>query len=234
VDYYGGLADLRAGLIRVLHSLSFVDDPTRILRAVRFERRLGFTIEPRTMQLIETALPMLRRITGERIRNELALLLAESDAASGFPLLQARGILEAIHPSFVVPETLGERFGRVQVPPPWGMPTPDLSDLRWCLMLASLPPDAATALAERLHFSKGLSEALVAVARIVQEPPPAHATPSQVVAHLDGTSDLALYAAWLVLEDPVARHQIWQYAQTWRFVKAQTDGHTLQERGLKP
>ncbi|MBZ0292399.1 MAG: CBS domain-containing protein, partial [Anaerolineae bacterium] len=69
LDFCGGEADLQAGLIRVLHSLSFVDDPTRILRAMRFKRRLGFTIEARTAELISTALPMLRRITGERIRN---------------------------------------------------------------------------------------------------------------------------------------------------------------------
>ncbi len=89
IDYYGGLADLRAGLIRVLHSLSFVDDPTRILRAVRFERRLGFSIEPRTAELIETALPMLRRITGNRVHNELTLLLREPDPVGSFALLQA-------------------------------------------------------------------------------------------------------------------------------------------------
>ena len=97
---------MRAGLIRVLHSLSFVDDPTRILRAVRFERRLGFQIEPRTAELIDTALPMLRRITGERVRNELTLLLGEADPAGSFLLLQTRGILKAIHPAFVVADDL--------------------------------------------------------------------------------------------------------------------------------
>ncbi|MBZ0278549.1 MAG: CBS domain-containing protein, partial [Anaerolineae bacterium] len=79
LDFYGGLHDLQGRLIRVLHSLSFVDDPTRILRAVRFEHRLGFTIEPRTAELIETALPMLGRITGERVRNELLLLFKEPE-----------------------------------------------------------------------------------------------------------------------------------------------------------
>ena len=68
VDFYGGVRDLEAKLIRVLHTLSFIDDPTRILRAFRFERRLGFKIEERTAELVQTALPMLGRITGERLR----------------------------------------------------------------------------------------------------------------------------------------------------------------------
>ena len=58
-DHWGGLHDLERGLVRVLHSLSFVDDPTRMLRAVRFEQRFGFQIEPRTLELIDEAREML-------------------------------------------------------------------------------------------------------------------------------------------------------------------------------
>ena len=64
LDYYGGQRDLENGLVRVLHSLSFIDDPTRILRAVRLEQRLNFAIEPRTEELIGDALNMLGRTTG--------------------------------------------------------------------------------------------------------------------------------------------------------------------------
>ncbi|MBC7223147.1 MAG: CBS domain-containing protein, partial [Anaerolineae bacterium] len=71
LDFYGGHQDLRRGIIRVLHSLSFVEDPTRMLRAVRLEQRLGFRIEERTAELIENARDLLRRTTGERIRHEL-------------------------------------------------------------------------------------------------------------------------------------------------------------------
>ena len=54
-DYWGGLNDLKEGLVRVLHPLSFVDDPTRMLRAVRFERSLDFHIEKRTLELLVEA-----------------------------------------------------------------------------------------------------------------------------------------------------------------------------------
>ncbi len=236
IDYYGGLADLRAGLIRVLHSLSFVDDPTRILRAVRFERRLGFSIEARTAQLIETALPMLRRITGERLHNELTLLLREPDPAGSFVLLQTRGILTAIHPAFSIPDDLHVRLQRARNPlPDWVKPPPDPTDLDWCLLLADVPPDDLTALCDRLIFSRTLTGAILDTARLVQnldglgEP---ETKPSQVVARLTGIDDLALYAAWIITAG-LPQQRIWQYANEWRTIRTIIDGHVLRARGLK-
>ena len=68
--------------MRVLHSLSFVDDPTRMLRAVRFEQRFNFQIEGRTRQLMEEARPLLHQVTGDRLRHELDLALAEEKPAA--------------------------------------------------------------------------------------------------------------------------------------------------------
>ncbi len=236
IDYYGGLADLRAGLIRVLHSLSFVDDPTRILRAVRFERRLGFSIEPRTAELIETALPMLRRITGERVHNELSLLLREPDPAGSFALLEQRGILQAIHPAFTIPDDLKDRLERAHASlPAWVKPPLDPTDLDWCLLLADVPPDDLTALCDRLIFSRPLTSAIIDTARLIQnldglgEP---ETKPSHVVARLTGIDDLALYAAW-ISTDGLPRQRIWQYANEWRAVRPAIDGYVLRARGLK-
>ena len=79
LDFYGGREDLEDGVIRVLHSLSFVEDPTRILRAARFEQRFDFEIEPRTEELIGDALDLLDRVSAERVRHELELILAEAE-----------------------------------------------------------------------------------------------------------------------------------------------------------
>ena len=234
IDFYGGLRDLRAGLIRVLHSLSFVDDPTRILRAVRFEKRLGFTIEPRTGELIETALPMLRRITGERIRNELSLIFRMSDPADVFLTLQTRGILKAIHPEFIVPHELGERFERAKARPDWVKPTLDVVELYWCLMLGHLPANYLASVCERLLFSKPLTETMLAVSHLIHNPLPPYAPASQVVAQLEEISDLALYTSWIIYENPMVRQQIEAYAETWRHIRPSTDGRALQARGIKP
>lgn len=82
VDYFGGACDLRNKVIRVLHDLSFIDDPTRILRAVRFEQRYGLKFEPKTLVLLKEALKnkMLERVHPHRTRDELILILKEKNA----------------------------------------------------------------------------------------------------------------------------------------------------------
>jgi len=79
IDFFGGEADLKKKKIRILHNLSFIDDPTRILRAIRFEQRYNFKIEPDTLRLLKGAvkLKMLERIEPQRIRYELILMLKE-------------------------------------------------------------------------------------------------------------------------------------------------------------
>ena len=95
LDFYGGLNDLRQGVIRVLHSLSFVDDPTRILRAVRYEQRFGFTIEARTLELLLDAVELLDRVTPARIRHELERILQEERPEDALARLAELGVSAA-------------------------------------------------------------------------------------------------------------------------------------------
>lgn len=98
VDFFGGRKDLERREIRVLHSLSFIDDPTRAIRAVRYARRLDFAIAADTRHLIATALRegVFDRLSGQRLRHELQLLLAEAHPAAALELLAELGLLEAI------------------------------------------------------------------------------------------------------------------------------------------
>lgn len=79
VDFYNGLGDLKKGIIRVIHDKSFIDDPTRIFRAVRFSARLNFKIEPHTKKLMKKAIlaGLLGEVNRGRIRKELELFLYE-------------------------------------------------------------------------------------------------------------------------------------------------------------
>ncbi|MEW6101411.1 MAG: poly(A) polymerase, partial [Candidatus Omnitrophota bacterium] len=81
IDYFSGKEDLRNKKIRVLHPLSFIDDPTRILRAIRFEMRYGFGIEPKTLGLLKDAvgLGMLNKLEPQRLRDELILIFKEKE-----------------------------------------------------------------------------------------------------------------------------------------------------------
>ncbi len=102
LDFYGGRQDLEDGVIRVLHSLSFVEDPTRILRAARFEQRFHFAIEPRTEQLISDAVGLLERVSAERVRHELELIMAEAEPERVICRLAEMGILITLHPDLDV------------------------------------------------------------------------------------------------------------------------------------
>lgn len=99
IDYFGGQRDIKERTIRVLHSLSFVEDPTRILRALRFEHRFGFRISRHTMNLIRNAVKMgfLSRIEGRRIWNELKLILSEHSPEKILKRLDELGILSSIY-----------------------------------------------------------------------------------------------------------------------------------------
>jgi len=99
-DPFGGLRDLQRRSIRALHSLSFVEDPTRIMRAARFERRFGFTMEPSTAELAKHAVEMglLGDVSGARIRQELFAILEEEPALSPLQRLDELGAFAGLLP----------------------------------------------------------------------------------------------------------------------------------------
>ncbi|MEW5988504.1 MAG: CBS domain-containing protein, partial [Chloroflexota bacterium] len=113
LDFWGGRRDLEEGVVRVLHSLSFIDDPTRILRAIRLEQRLRFVIEPRTAELMTAALPMLDRASGDRVRHEIELALREAAPIPVMQRLSDLGVMAQIHPGLTWQATMAEAFGRV-------------------------------------------------------------------------------------------------------------------------
>ncbi len=231
LDYFGGLHDLEAGLIRVLHSLSFVDDPTRILRAVRFEYRLGFAVEERTANLVETALPLIARLTGERIAGELDLQLAEDQPEKALLSLSQRGILPAIHTALIFTVEMFEKFA-VAREIYGAFPT-----LYWHVWLAGLPEQAMLESARRLVLGATIVRSLEATAELLamadtlSQP---HITAGEIVDLLEDKPEIALQAAAVWLVGTESQRRIEQYLQQWRYVQASTNGDTLREFGLTP
>ena len=98
-DPFDGEADLQSGLIRVLHDKSFTDDATRIMRAVRYEQRLGFRLDDDTETLLRRDLPMLDTISGDRLRKEFQLWLKEERCVEILVRADRLGVMAAIHSS---------------------------------------------------------------------------------------------------------------------------------------
>lgn len=106
IDFFRGIEDLKAKRIRALHGQSFIDDPTRIFRAVRFEQRYNFKIEKRTVSLIKNAVKkeMFEKVSGERLREEIVLLLKEKEPLKAIKRMRSLHELRFINPKI--------RFGR--------------------------------------------------------------------------------------------------------------------------
>jgi tRNA nucleotidyltransferase (CCA-adding enzyme) len=100
IDFFGGLRDIKEKTIRVLHSLSFVEDPTRVLRAIRFEQRFNFHLNKHTENLIKNAVNMklFNRLTGERIYTELVLMFSEAEPLKVLKRMKDFDLLKFIHP----------------------------------------------------------------------------------------------------------------------------------------
>ena len=241
LDFYGGRRDLRRGLIRVLHSFSFIDDPTRILRAVRLEQRLGFSIEPGTAELIADALPLLDRVTGERIRNEIELALTEANPALAMQRLDALDVLAHLCPGLSWPAQSAAVFERVPAfagDPLWGEtygsgPTVFYYFAAW---LAPFEPPLPEIVARRLRVRKATREHLLGLweLRAALAALPDDAPPSAIVRALGRFAPRTLLTARMLDLGPTVNAWLDRYMSAWRFVRPTLTGDHLRALGLPP
>jgi tRNA nucleotidyltransferase (CCA-adding enzyme) len=241
LDFYGGKRDLDGGVIRVLHSLSFIDDPTRILRAVRFEQRLGFRIEPRTEELMHQSVALLDRITGDRIRHELELLLREPFPERGFARLVELGVLSQIHPELTVDDWVEECFVRLREvlqEPEWGLVVDDyLIELtHFGILTFRMDLEALEALERRLRVQRVTMEHIrqLHALRGEFETLTQAQAPSAVFQVLEAYSRQALLMAYVAADRPLIRDLIRRYVFAWAEVRTVTTGRELKEMGLTP
>gem|GEM_PF-6629390 len=159
LDFYGGRRDLKEGLLRVLHNLSFVEDPSRILRGVRIEQRLGLRFEDNTIRLIHSAIKggLLAKLSGSRIRTEL-----EIDFKERYPLKVAMrnlefGVWEALFQGFRVGKAF-KNFRRLQKFLPYAKKVGvNFKGMEWLAYMAAVlsesPGGAQSMAMDKLHFT---------------------------------------------------------------------------------
>jgi tRNA nucleotidyltransferase (CCA-adding enzyme) len=236
-DPMGGELDLAAGLIRILHDRSFVDDPTRMFRAVRYAARYGFEIAPETLGLMnEQARVVLSQLSGERLRHEFDLIFEEENPVSVLEQLKALGLSRWVHaalqnadarPLTVSLTKPGEEFGEFIIP--------DLLSFRqtlgWILYLLRLTGSDIEAVGKRLTFPALLTRAVREASSLIRSLDSFESSrPSEWTFRLDEIPALSGYAVWLVTSQPALK----EYLTTWRQIKPYTTGYTLQQRGLAP
>lgn len=117
MDPFDGQKDLHHGLIRTLHQNSFIDDATRMLRAIRYAQRLGFQLAPKTEQLIRRDLIYLDCIKGDRIRHEFQRIFLEPRASRILEMARAVDVLSAINPGLIISDRVLNKLHRISIEP---------------------------------------------------------------------------------------------------------------------
>ncbi len=240
IDYFCGHKDLEAGLIRVLHNLSFIEDPTRILRAIRFENRYGFSMEAQTEYLAAdpAAHKALQNLSGARLWRELSHLLSEPHLVGNLQRLHSFGLLQYLWPELnispewwealsAVPEVIDRYQGET--------PTPAVQREMVALgvLLAEIPDVYREC--KRLELSRSQTEAVTAI-------PPAYiqgnnkgniSSPGSIHrwAHCYGLETLLAVAALL---DEDRRGKVLDYLKARKDIPSLISGEELRHLGLKP
>lgn len=231
VDEHGGRRDLERGLIRVLHKRSFIDDATRIWRGLRYEQRLGFRLERTTEKLVLRDIPMLSTVSGDRIRHELELALAEPEPEKILVRADQLKVLPALHPALRADAWLVARFEEARaaghgVPPP---------GLYLALMTYPLTSDEVENVIARLHLPGPMTRTLRDSHRLKTKLRKLGTTslmPSDVYEILNGYSPVVITAAHLVASLPMAQRWLRVYQDELRHVRAELAGDDLMKMGV--
>jgi len=241
-DYWGGLIDLENGKIRVLHTLSFVDDATRLLRAVRFEQRFDFTIEERTLALMTESLPLLNETSGIRLLHELELILAEPKVIQMFNRLDQLNILKAIHPDIPWSQERADSFktlDSLDIPSKWELNEHcEDSTLRQTLgmifWLINTPERTLTEITSRLRINAKIVSAIKKAGNLYQELVNlVKATPSQIYNRLVSYPRLVLYAVYLIAPTQEQKDRLETFVDKYAKVEPFTNGNDLKALGLE-
>jgi tRNA nucleotidyltransferase (CCA-adding enzyme) len=121
IDFFGGQRDIKEKTIRVLHNLSFIEDPTRAFRAIRFSERFGFKLSKHTTNLIKTAvrINLFDKLSGTRLYDELSLLFMETEPVKALKKLSELDLLKFIHPNIKITKGLEETFRAIEETISW-------------------------------------------------------------------------------------------------------------------
>lgn len=249
LDFFGGLLDLQAKQIRVLHPNSFIEDPTRIYRGVRFAVRFGFQIEPQTEEFIRYAINsgVYDRTAQEnsktpalqtRLKTELKHILEAPYWKSALQLLDNLGALQCIHPTLKLDaellrqlrllERCLRRFDAEQTLIHW--------EMRLETLIAHLAPQYRAKVAKNLQLQEDSIARLKNLAQVQTEVMRLLSTlqrPSQVVQLL-GHYNLPMLILIAVQSPRSLRHQIWKYLTVWANVQPLLNGNDLKKLGYKP
>jgi tRNA nucleotidyltransferase (CCA-adding enzyme) len=244
LDPYDGQQDVKAGMLRILHPASFVDDPTRMLRGARYAARFGFGIDADMSAAIEAGLPHLRALSGERVKYDLELIFLEPQPERALSLLFQWGVFRAMGLPVPDPEQLTLRFDHARQllsENEWPLETHNMPGgalmraIGWGALIYNSGQLGISRLVEWIPFESLVREALVSLGALgTINAPLFRARRSKQSDLLGEFNGLALLLGYLFEKDTLKRKAMLCEWKDWRWVKPVTTGDDLKVRGLKP
>jgi len=235
---------LKQRTVKVLHKKSFVEDPTRIFRAIRFEGRYGFLMDKNTEQLAMDALKMkiLRRLSKERVREEIIAILSEPEPRNAILRMDKLGILNFIHAKIRLSQEMGKELKRVNgIFSRFASPVREEAVERWIVRFLILVQKLGISEVEKVckdfRFSRketnkimGSEERLRKIIRKLREP---GLKPSSVYQTLKGLPIEGLLFTVLKARSRIVKKRVYQYLTRMRKVRIYTTGDKLKRMGYK-
>jgi tRNA nucleotidyltransferase (CCA-adding enzyme) len=243
IDFFGGQRDLREKAIRVLHNLSFVEDPTRAFRAIRFSERFGFKISRHTENLIKSTIEMnlFDRLSGPRLYEELLLSFKETEPIRTLKRLSDFGLLKVIHPNLQFTEDLEATLKSMYETLSWFNllfleEKPDSGMLYLTALLSGLKDEDAKATMDRLSPSPRVEEMIVsgiAQAKNVVKRLPIQ-DPVEIVKLLGDLKLEVILFSMALSKDRRKQKVISRYLTELRNVRTILKGDDLKKMGIQP
>ena len=234
VDPHNGRDDLQSKRIRILHEKSFIDDATRIWRALRYEQRLGFHLERSTQTLLQRDISMLETISADRIRYEMECIFNEKYPEKVFNRAGELGVLAWLHPSLKGDGSLAEKYEKARRE---CSPDAPSFDLYLALLVYPLTTEEIEQLISRLNLSKLSAKTLrdtIAVRNKMRSLSTPGVSPATIYNLLHDFSPAALEANSLVTESAVAGQAIHLFLNRLQDVEVSLTGNDLIEMGIAP
>jgi tRNA nucleotidyltransferase (CCA-adding enzyme) len=236
VDFFGGHRDLADRIVRVLHNLSFIDDPTRIFRAIRYETRYGFRMDAHTLALAKACVEMelVGELSSARLRDELQALLSEERVGDSVRRMAELGIDRAIHPHLAADEEAVRLLEQIDGLRGAYAPDAPAWRLRLAVLARRLSSTEVLEWGERLKLRRRDAERIadaVAVAPRLRELAAATKEPAALWARVaPHDPDGALFA--LAEAKGHARKRLERYFEELRDIRLEISGGDLAELGL--
>ena len=246
LDFYGGQRDLNEKVVRVLHGLSFIEDPTRVFRAIRFETRFGFHLGRDTAALINGAVKMdlFNRLSGHRLMEELKLLLREREPKQSLKRLAEFDLLRFVHPKLAWSGRLQALLDAVEQTVDWyRLLYLDRKTELWLVymmgLMEVLSERAVLEVLKRLPFPESEAAKLRAtrtgchrvIRRLGGKSP---LKPADTYRLLSGLSDETLLGLMAKSKGESVKRQVSSFLTTYQHIKPVLTGVELKAMGLKP